>query len=91
MSHRPIPPEDIPTKTTPYFLTGAWIDASAANGNPHAEMGFFNQTTPAPRFLPTVNPQGITVIQTQPEQSSKTYSAKVIDGWNVSGEYVRTV
>lgn len=92
---RPAPlPEDIPTKTTPYYLTSQYIDHTAANGKPHAETGFYAMTTPAPRFNATINPIGITEIPAQPEYRTRddhAYNARALDGFNVSGEPVRAI
>ena len=74
---RPLPlAEDVPVRTTPYYDTAAWLEASHRNGFPYAHDtlqaeacnvlipyahdSFYNTVTPAPRFNPTINPIGKT-------------------------------
>ena len=92
---RPLPlAEDVPVRTTPYYETAAWLEASHRNGFPYAHGGFFNMVTPAPRFNPTTNPIGKTTITPPPDYRTRddhAYSPVVMGGWNVSGEPVRTL
>lgn len=83
-------PEDVPTRTTPYYETAAWIEASHRNGNPHES----SLAPPAPRFNPTVNPIGNSKILAQPDYRTRddnVYSPVVLGGWNISGEPMRTL